>query len=80
MGNLTPEDGEFIVTATLTAPDTTGDYAGVVKIHAVGDPSDSCEIPITLTVSKSKEMHSPIKSWLDNHPLMFPLLRLILNL
>ena len=100
-GILTPEDGELTITATLTAPADVGDYSGVIKIHAIGDPSDLCEIPITLTVKKSreeqsknsnwsdpfsysitknKEINTPLLQFLENHSLLFPMLRQMLKL
>jgi len=79
-GKLTPEDGDFTVTANLTAPDDIGDYTGVIEIHTIGDPSDSCEIPITLTVKKSREVHSPFLNFLEQYPCLFPILRQILKI
>ena len=75
-GILTPQDGEFTVTVTLKAPNKIGDHVGVIKIHAVGDSSEHCEIPVTLTVTKkSREIHSSILQFLENHPHLFPILR-----
>jgi hypothetical protein len=76
---LTPEDGDFTVTATLTAPDTTGDYTGLIKIHAIGNPSDYCEIPISITVTKSKEIHSQVKLWLENHSIFYHIFQQFFN-
>ena len=74
---LTPEDGELTVTATLTAPEEVGDYTGFIKIHAIGDPSDSCEIPVTLTVSKTKTLN--LFNILERLVCHFPFFEKILN-
>jgi hypothetical protein len=80
MGKLTPEDGDFTVTATLKAPDDIGDYSGVIKIHEIGDPSDSCEIPVALTVKKSREVHPQVQFWLEQYLHLFPLLQRLIGL
>ena len=80
IGKLTPEDGEFTVKATLKAPDKIGDYTGVIRIHAIGNASDYCEIPITLTVSKSREIHSQVQLWLEKYPFLVSLLQRFLGL
>jgi hypothetical protein len=77
---LTPEDGELTVTATLKAPNDIVDYSGVIKIHAVGDYSDSCEIPITLTVKKSRELRDQLQIWLEQYSHLFPIFHRLIGL
>jgi hypothetical protein len=36
--------------------------------------------PLTVTVPRSKSINSPFLNFLDNHPNLFPLLRLLLRL
>ena len=56
-GSLTPEDGELTVTATLEAPKKVKDYNGVIKVIAVGDPDDFCEIPVQVNVPRDRAIN-----------------------
>ena len=81
--NLAPEDGYIPLTITITAPDEQDQtFSGEIKIVNKENSSDYHIFTVSLTTSKTKTkpIFSFILQFLENHPLMFPILRLLLRL
>ncbi len=49
---LTPADGDVLVSVSVVAPSSKDDYSGVIVVVNSDDASDSCEIPVSLSVPK----------------------------
>jgi len=80
-GSLKPEDGPITVQVTVEAPDKKNkEFNGELKLHVIGNPSDSCTIDVSLATPKNKVVNTPFMQFLENHPHLFPLLRQILEL
>jgi len=80
---LTPEDGAFTVDVEVEAPiDENSDFTGTIKITNAIDPSDYCEIDVSLATPKNKpfNINLPFLRFLEQHPHMFPILRTLLGL
>jgi len=79
---LTPEDDSMTVDVTVETPNEENkEFNGVIKVCAIGDPDDYCEIPVSLTTPRNKPyINTPFMQFLENHPHIFPLLRHLLGL
>ena len=73
-------DGETVtVTACVTAPDEPEEeFTGTIKICNSDNPDDCCEINVYLKTPRDRAMNTPFFNFLQNHPNMFPILRLLL--
>jgi len=79
--NLKPEDGEFIVGITVTAPEEENtELTGEIKIENKENPDDYDTISITLKTPRNRATQRPLLNFLQNHPNLFPMLRQILGL
>jgi len=74
--NLKPEDGEFIVGITVTAPEEENtDFTGEIKIVNKENPDDYDTISITLKTPRIKVVQRPLLNFLQNHPNAFPIMQ-----
>ena len=52
---LTPEDGSVTIEVTVEAPDEKNqEFSGSVIVENTADPSDDCEISVSLITPKNK--------------------------
>ena len=81
-GRMTPEDEPITVEITVKALDNRNkDFSGVLKVCAIGDPSDYCEIPVSLSTPRSQQFNNPLlQRILERFPNAFPILRQLLGL
>ena len=80
--DLTPEDGPLTIDVEVVAPvDKNEDFSGYVKIVDINDNTNSCLIHVTLATPKTQIFINQIfQQFLENHPLLFPILRYLLGL
>ena len=81
--NLTVENGKIkIRVSVLTPEEPEQNFTGEIKITNKDDPSDYEIIPISLSTSKNKriDIGSLFLKFIMNHPLLFPILRQLLEL
>ena len=81
--DLTPEEGEITVNVLLVAPDEKNqEFTGEIKVVNSDDGSDYITVPVSLTTSKNKvfELLPLILQFLDEHPRILPILKIILGL
>jgi len=80
--DLTPEDGEFTVDVLLVAPDETNqEFTGEIKVVNSDDGSDYITVPVSLTTPKFKgEIFSLLLQFLDQHPRILPILKILIGL
>jgi len=81
--DLTPEDGEITVDVLLVAPDEKNqEFSGEIKVVNKQDGSDYIIIPVSLTTAKYKgfDLNPFILRFFEQHPRMFPILRILLDL
>jgi hypothetical protein len=79
--NLGNKEGPRTIQVTITAPDEKNeDFSGQIKIVNKDDVNDYETIPITLTTSKNKNIYRfpLIQKYLEKHPNLLPILRLLL--
>jgi hypothetical protein len=58
----------------------TANYQVRVKAKDSYEQETDWSQPLTVTVPRSKSINSPLLNFLENHPKLFPLLRLLLGL
>ena len=69
------------ITVTVTAPpDEEETFTGKIKMINTDDPSDYCEVSVTLTTPRTRNIHSFFEQFFQQFPNMFPILRQILGL
>ena len=69
------------ITVTVTAPDIEEEtFTGKIKMINSDDPDDYCEVDITLTTPRTRNVHSLFAQFFQQFPNAFPLLRQILGL
>ena len=77
-------EGDCItITVNVTAPpDKNSEFTGKIKMINSDDPSDYCEIDVSLTTPRNKPFNifQPFLRFLEQHPHMFPILRQLLGL
>jgi hypothetical protein len=79
---LTPEDGPLNIEVNVIAPEETNKiFTGQIKIVNKYKSSDYSIIPVSLATTKNKPInYTFFKLFLDEHPLLFPILRQFLGL
>jgi len=78
---LTPEDGKVTVQVSVVAPDEKEqNFTGEIKVVNMENASDYETIAVSLSTPKNKPINTPLLTFLENHPNLFPLLRQILGL
>ncbi len=84
-----PEQGDDLepgpgvtVQVTVVAPKQKDDYTGTIKIENKEDPDDFCTIDVSMITPKNKplNMNMLFLIFLEQHPHLFPILRLMLGL
>jgi len=75
---LTAGDCVTIMVEVIAPPEKNGDFAGTIKIINSDDPTDFCEIDISLTTPRVKTGFNLLQWILQKYPNMFPILRHIL--
>jgi len=81
--DLTPEDGEITVDVLLVAPDEKNqEFSGEIKVVNKQDGSDYITIPVSLTTTKYKgfDLYPFILRFFEQHPMLFPIIRILLGL
>jgi hypothetical protein len=81
--DLTPEDGEITVDVLLVAPEEKNqEFSGEIKVVNKEDGSDYVTIPVSLTTTKYKgfDLLPYLIRFFEQHPMMFPILRILLGL
>jgi hypothetical protein len=65
--------GESVtITVNVTAPtNKTEEFTGKIKMINTDDPSDFCEIDISLTTPRAKTLHTPIIKLLERFPRLY---------
>jgi len=80
---LTPEDGEYTVGVTVTAPDEQNtEFTGTIRIVNMENSSDFCTIDVTLATPKNKlfNFFNSLLSWLfERFPWAFPIIRQLIG-
>jgi hypothetical protein len=80
-GGLTPEAGALTVQVSVIAPpDKNTEFSGDLILTNLDDSSDTCTIPVSLITPHGTPLRPILLQYLENHPLMFPILRQILGL
>ena len=80
--NLTPSDGFQVINVTIRAPDEQKQsYSGEIVIGNKWYIGENITIPVSLTTPKSNSViiNSLLQRFIDNHPRMFPILRMLLR-
>jgi hypothetical protein len=86
---FTPSGGSILesepgtsVDFTFTAPnEEEKSYAGSIKVINVGNPSDLCDMPTTLTTPRARNIQNTMfLRLLQQFPNAFPILRIILGM
>ena len=77
--DLTPEAGATTVQVTVVAPQEKQEFSGKVKVINKENPSDFCEISVSLTVPKVRP-YSPMLEFLQLLAQKMPMLRLVLEI
>ena len=76
----TPDMGWLTVIVNVTAPSEKGEYTGKIKVVNAVDPSDNCEIDVSLTVPRTRAAHNALLTRLfDCFPNAFPILRQLIG-
>jgi len=75
--DLTPEAGATTVGVTVVAPQEKQEFSGKVKVINKENPSDFCEISVSLTVPKA---YNPLLEFLELFAQKMPMLRLVLEI
>ena len=81
--DLNPEDGIFSVDVILVAPEEKNqEFTGDIKVVNKEDSSDYITIPVSLVTSKSKgfDIYPLLIRFLEQYPMIFPLLRHYLDI
>ena len=80
--DLKPEDGPITIQVSVVAPDEkNGQFSGHVKIVDMDDSTNSCLIHVSLATPKTNAvMYQLFLRFLEEHPLLFPILRYLLEL
>jgi hypothetical protein len=80
--DLKPEDGSIIIQVSVVAPDEKNEqFSGHVKIVDIDDSTNSCLIHVSLATPKTNAvMYQLFLRFLEEHPLLFPILRYLLEL
>jgi hypothetical protein len=75
--NLKPEDGQFEVEVTITAPDTKGKFTGTIRVENKDDPDNDYElIDVLVNTPKSKSHNF---NFYNTFLSRFPLLKQIIE-
>ena len=79
---LTNDDGWLSIYVEVVAPDEQNmEYHGKVKLVNVMDPTDFCEIEVSLTTPRTRTSSNLLLQMLSNHfPNAFPILRQLIGL
>ena len=80
---LKPENGPVTVQVSVAAPDEEEqeqEFSGQVTVLNKNNAGDYEVIDVSLSTPKTKIINSPLLTFLENHPQLFPLLRQILGL
>jgi len=78
--DLKPEDGVVMVNVTVIVPSQQShQFSGDIKIVNKADSNDFEIISVSLTTPQNLAINSPLLSFLQNHPFMFPILRHMLG-
>ena len=79
---LTPENGPLTIDVEVVAPnDKDKSFSGYVKIVDIDDNTNSCLIHVTLATPKTNVIfYQLFQRFLKDHPLLFPILRYLLEL
>jgi hypothetical protein len=82
-----PEQGDDLepgpgvtLQVTVVAPTQKDDYTGTIIIENKDNPEDSCTIAVSMTTPRNKAINTPFLNFLQNHPNLFPMLQLLLQL
>lgn len=71
---LTPEEGSIEVYVEFIAPPDKGaEFSGVIKVENTDDPSDFCEIPVSITTPRNKIQNNKslfLERVLDRFPML----------
>jgi hypothetical protein len=80
--DLTPEGGPLTIEVEVIAPDEEDkSFSGNIKIVDVDDSTNSCLIHVSLATPKiNAVMYQLFFRFLEEHPLLFPILRYLLRL
>lgn len=80
--DLKPEDGPITIQVSVVAPDEKNEqFSGHVKIVDIDDSTNSCLIHVSLATPKTNAvMYQLFLRFLEEHPLLFPILRYLLEL
>ena len=81
--DLKPSDGSITVYVSVTVPNEKNtEFTGEVKVVNIDDPSDFCTIDVSLATPKNKSFFINLffLKFLESHPNIFPILRLLLRL
>jgi PKD repeat protein len=79
-GVITPLMGKITIVGQYTSPSTTGDWNGEIKIINKDNSDDKVTLDAYCHTPKSKQIiGTPFLNFLENHPRLFPILRLLLT-
>ena len=80
--DLKPEDGPITIQVSVVAPDEKNEqFSGNVKIVDMDDSTNSCLIHVSLATPKiNAVMYQLFLRFLEENPLLFPILRYLLGL
>jgi len=80
-GTGLPAGSYTTVTVTVIAPNTAGTFTGDVVVCNKDDPTDCCKIPVTLQTPRGRTInfYPLFLQFLEQHPNMFPMLRIFLG-
>ena len=69
------------VTASVVPPSQPNQhFTGFITVTNNADATDSCQIPVSLDTPRARLINSLFLQFLEQHPSMFPLLRILLGL
>lgn len=75
--NLTPEDGPVAVQVTVVAPDEINkEFEGYIRVENQENLEDFDVIPVYLKTPRKRTISAPFLDFLNNHPNLFPILRI----
>ena len=78
--NLTPEDEPKTVQVSVVAPDEANKaYNGYIRIVNENNPVDFDVIPVYLTTERKKSINTPFLQFINNHPNLYLILKLIMQ-
>jgi hypothetical protein len=80
--NLKPEDGPITIQVSVVAPDEKNEqFSGDIKTVDIDDITNSCLIHVSLATPKTNIIvYQLFLRFLEGHPLLFPILRYLLEL